>query len=334
MINSFCLFLSVVICFTALSLSAQDAKPKSKKGLWGFRIDGTKVLDYQYDTAEKISYQFFEVTKAGKSGIVNNIGIEIIPCICDEVLFRPAQNGISCKKDNKKGFYNSDGKLIIPFRFEDFELIGDVLLTFEDGLWAAQKANGKVILQREYDLIKYTTQRLFKVKKKDLWGVLDSTAQILLPIHFEAIDHYKEEGSLVKKDGAWGFYSKDGFKLSSERIIFHDPEQPAQFVDCPDEKSKELKAKCAEREMLMFVYRNIKYPAEAHENGIQGMSIINYLISPEGKVSETKVLKGIGSGCDEEALRIINSMPTWIPAHQDGKPVWTMFTMPVKYKLQ
>lgn len=83
----------------------------------------------------------------------------------------------------------------------------------------------------------------------------------------------------------------------------------------------------------IFLANNIKYPTFARESSIQGIVYIQFIIEKDGSVSNAKVLKGIGGGCDAESLRVVNMMPKWIPGIQNGKPVRVLFNMPISYKL-
>lgn len=86
--------------------------------------------------------------------------------------------------------------------------------------------------------------------------------------------------------------------------------------------------------MLEFIARNIKYPPLARESGIQGRVFVNFVVEPDGSVSNVKVIRGIGGGCDEEAVRVIQSMPKWTPGRQRGKAVRVSFNLPVRFTLQ
>jgi protein TonB len=85
---------------------------------------------------------------------------------------------------------------------------------------------------------------------------------------------------------------------------------------------------------MKFLQDNIKYPQMARESGIQGTVYVTFVVEPNGSVSDVRVLRGIGGGCDEEAVRVIQSMPRWEPGKQRGKPVRVQFNMPIKFTLQ
>ncbi|MDL2228047.1 energy transducer TonB [Bacteroidales bacterium OttesenSCG-928-K03] len=85
---------------------------------------------------------------------------------------------------------------------------------------------------------------------------------------------------------------------------------------------------------LKYLRDNVKYPQIAKESGIQGTVYIQFVIEPDGSVSNVIVQRGIGGGCDEEAVRVIKNMPKWSPGEQRGKKVRVQFSMQVKFTLQ
>jgi protein TonB len=87
-------------------------------------------------------------------------------------------------------------------------------------------------------------------------------------------------------------------------------------------------------ELMKYLSENIKYPPLAKESGIQGRVFINFVVEPNGSISNVKVLRGIGGGCDEEAVRVVEKMPKWSPGKQRGKPVRVSYNLPVKFTLQ
>lgn len=89
-----------------------------------------------------------------------------------------------------------------------------------------------------------------------------------------------------------------------------------------------------ESAMLEFIKNTIKYPDEAKKEGIQGRVFISFIVEKDGQISNVEVLRGIGGGCDEEAMRVVKSMPNWTPGQQRGNPVRVQFRMPIKFALQ
>ena len=84
---------------------------------------------------------------------------------------------------------------------------------------------------------------------------------------------------------------------------------------------------------MKFIQKNMKYPAQARRMGIEGRVFVEFVIGKDGSISEVKAVKGIGAGCDEEAVRIIQSAPNWTPGKQRGKSVKQRMVLPITFKL-
>ena len=88
------------------------------------------------------------------------------------------------------------------------------------------------------------------------------------------------------------------------------------------------------QKLAEYLAKNIKYPQMARESGIQGKVFITFVVEPDGSVSNVQVLRSLGGGCDEEAVRVVKSMPKWKPGKQRGKAVRVSYNLPVNFKLQ
>ena len=86
-------------------------------------------------------------------------------------------------------------------------------------------------------------------------------------------------------------------------------------------------------ELMKYLSKNIKYPASAQENGIQGRVVVEFVVNKDGSIVEPKVLKKLDNACDQEAMRVIKAMPKWKPGMQRGKPVRVKYTVPVMFRL-
>jgi protein TonB len=85
---------------------------------------------------------------------------------------------------------------------------------------------------------------------------------------------------------------------------------------------------------IKFLQDNIKYPEEAKELGVSGKVFVTFVVEVDGSITDVRVLRGIGAGCDEEAIRVVKSMPRWVPGKQRGQPVRVQFNLPIKFTLQ
>jgi TonB family protein len=85
--------------------------------------------------------------------------------------------------------------------------------------------------------------------------------------------------------------------------------------------------------LMKFLGENIKYPEAAKKAGVQGKVFLSFVVQANGTVTTVKVIRGIGSGCDEEAVRVVKMMPNWIPGQEKGKNVAVQFNIPINFRL-
>ena len=146
-------------------------------------------------------------------------------------------------------------------------------------------------------------------------------------------------------------YDKDGnpapggFHIKSEPgegddVVYRiTPQQGFRFPAEPDNDSiyqiveQMPKFPGGESALMEYVSKNVAYPEEAKEKEIQGRVFIGFVVEKDGSIGEVKVLRGIGGGCDEEAVRVIKGMPKWKPGMQKGKPVRVSYQIPINFKL-
>ena len=86
--------------------------------------------------------------------------------------------------------------------------------------------------------------------------------------------------------------------------------------------------------LMQYLAKNIKYPTIAQENGTQGRVIIQFVVERDGSISDVHVARGVDPYLDKEAVRVVKSMPKWLPGKQNGKAVRVKFTVPVMFRLQ
>lgn len=107
----------------------------------------------------------------------------------------------------------------------------------------------------------------------------------------------------------------------AQEMVFWEAEEPASFVGG-------LEA------LGVYLDKNLKYPAAARRANVSGTVYVQFVVSADGDIREPKIHKGIGFGCDEEALRVVLNMPKWNPGRQNGKPVAVQFNLPIRFELE
>lgn len=125
---------------------------------------------------------------------------------------------------------------------------------------------------------------------------------------------------LLKGQEAGGSVAQTPQK-EEEAPIYSVVEQQAQFPG-------------GEAALLAYVAKNIKYPAIAVEQEIQGTVQLRFVVEANGSIGDVQVVKSLESHCDKEAIRVVKSLPRFIPGKQQGRPVRVWFTLPVRYSIQ
>src|SRR5690606_17038916 len=109
--------------------------------------------------------------------------------------------------------------------------------------------------------------------------------------------------------------------LDSEEQIFFIVEEMPEFPG-------------GELELRKFIANNIKYPVAAQEKGMQGRVYVTFVVDKNGEVANAKIARGVDPALDKEALRVVNSLPKWIPGKQRGQTVNVSYTVPINFALQ
>ncbi|MDN3688305.1 energy transducer TonB [Cyclobacterium jeungdonense] len=82
-----------------------------------------------------------------------------------------------------------------------------------------------------------------------------------------------------------------------------------------------------------YLSNNLKYPTQARRMGIEGTVYVVFVVNTDGSIQDVDILRGIGGGCDEEAMRVVRNAPAWEPGRQRGRPVRVKMRLPIRFKL-
>lgn len=115
--------------------------------------------------------------------------------------------------------------------------------------------------------------------------------------------------------------------IEAPKIVEEETEQIFTIVEVSAEPKDGLAA------FYQSMAEQIKYPSQARRLRVEGKVFVEFVIGKDGKITEVKAVKGIGAGCDEEAVRIIQNSPPWNPGRQRGKPVRQRMVLPIIFKL-
>ena len=133
--------------------------------------------------------------------------------------------------------------------------------------------------------------------------------------------------------------NRASFSSALDEEIFKVVEENPRFPGCEDlaESAKE-KEKCAKELFLEFINLNLEYPEDARYQSIQGWVLVRFVVEKNGTLTDLELVRDIGNGCGEEALRLVDLMNVldirWIPGKQRGIPVRVQYNLPISFKLE
>ena len=120
------------------------------------------------------------------------------------------------------------------------------------------------------------------------------------------------------------------FPIDKDNGVVPDVSKPYIFV----EQMPELPGGGGQQAIVAAIQKAVRYPSLALRNQVEGRVYVSFTVDPKGEVTDVKIVKGLGSGIDEETIRAIKTLPRFIPGKQNGREVSVSFTVPVTYKIQ
>lgn len=164
---------------------------------------------------------------------------------------------------------------------------------------------------------------------------LTSTVQFTPPVPVE--DNLVRENRVVTVDDLQdvdaGPTTQEGDPNGVDRSLDDSNKGPVEVEDNTIPTYVEIMPEFpgGEAALMAYVKKNIVYPQVALDNDIQGKVTVDFVVGKDGTIRDVKVIKGIGFGCDQEAVRVVTRMPTWTPGRQNGRNVAVSYKLPIKF---
>jgi TonB family protein len=177
----------------------------------------------------------------------------------------------------------------------------------------------KLLANPTEDMLFVLDDNFFSLKEfSELTKKMDGYQSLSIMLEEAAVKKYGEKG----KNGAITIVShKKEDKTGTQEKIYAVVEQNASFPG-------------GQREMNKFLSKNLKYPEKAQRAYVKGRVFLSFIVKSTGEIDDIQVVKGLGFGLDEEAIRIVKAMPKWVPGMQDGKKVNSKFNLPISFLLE
>lgn len=146
-------------------------------------------------------------------------------------------------------------------------------------------------------------------------------------IELEIVDDKVETQELDVKSEA-----DENTKTEMREIVEEEKVEAAPEIFAIVEETAEFPG--GYQKMMEYIVKNIKYPQIARETNIRGKVYLKFVVRKDGSITDVEVQRGIGGGCDEEAVRVVKSMPKWNPGKQRKQPVNMYFNLPINFTLR
>jgi len=166
---------------------------------------------------------------------------------------------------------------------------------------------------------KFTDYAMDDEAPQEVTKTQDETEKSDVAISSVTFDQGSDEGQEVLKQNQVVVEKVE--EKEEETKVFEVVEQMPQFPG-------------GDAALMQYLSSHIKYPAVAEENGIQGRVVCTFVVERNGSITDVRVVKSVDPSLDKEAVRVIKSMPNWIPGKQNGSAVRVKYTVPVTFRLQ
>lgn len=224
-----------------------------------------------------------------------------------------------------KYFPLSNGEnMVLKAKFENENRVGK---------WTLKSSNKHLVLSEVYKENRFHNGKVYTQNSSSNTGEAIKKSQIkkglFYPVSYENIEAFDYSLFTYKSD--YPYISK--LRLNESLYQREDKFNGDIYAEIFDIVEDQPIPPGGMGAFYKYVGMNIKYPNDARRMGVQGKVFVQFVVDKDGSLINVKSIKGIGAGCDEEAVRIIEAAPNWKPGKQRGKPVKVRMILPITFKL-
>ena len=308
-------------------------------------LNGKIVVPCKYDIVQNFSEGMAAVCEETLWGYVDSLGNNIIPCLYRSVNYY--DNGVMddwgeygspdeandfheglvmVMRNRMAGFLNKQGKTVIPFvykRARDFSEGFAAVKTTQK--WGFVDKEGNNVIPCRYDTVASFKEGLAAAVKNGKCGYVNANGQEIVPFIFDKPEDYEplndfHEGlAIVKKNGAFGYVDKEG--KSTFDVAANNTSKPRAIEVMPSFPG-------GQQGLMEWFNSNFQVPAEAVRDRAVGKTVVSFVVSKTGEVTNVEILESVHPAIDEVAKKLFVKMPRWTPGTLDGVPVNVKYSMP------
>lgn len=318
----------------------------SKDEKMGLRhLNGKVVVPCNYDVIQNFSDGMAAVCKGHLWGYVDPLGTFVIPCSYHSSNYY--DNGVMddwgeygapdeandfheglvmVMKNRMAGFLNKQGKTVIPFVYKRAKDFSEGLAAVKTSLkWGFVDKEGNNVIPCQYDTVASFREGLVAVVKNGKSGYINTKGKEIVPFIYdkpedwEPLYDFHEGLAVVKKNGVYGYVDKEG--KSTFDVAANNTSKPRAVEVMPSFPG-------GQQGLMEWFNSNFQVPAEAVRDRAVGKTVVSFVVSKTGEVTNVEILESVHPAIDEVAKKLFVKMPRWTPGTLDGVPVNVKYSMP------
>ena len=328
----------IALCNVVMAQRSELLRPEKKKGRYHFvNFKGKKGFERSFEDADFFVNDRAAVADEGKWGFINKEGETVIPLIYDEV-WAFKKDITTVRKGGEYTLISKTGKKIVE-QADSIYRRGNYFSIVKGDKEGLVDASGQFLFPVEYDALKGPFQmkeNYFILQQGDLSGLAKGSGEWVFPPTYERIDLPYRGEIPIYADGRWGTWKNGVEDWADTSIYFSQPDTgPLYDEKCFLKNEDGPQKKCSDKAIAMQIYKSIRYPVAARENGISGVAVVQFVVDENGEMQDLTLLRDLEGGCGKEAMRVTQTLGKWAkPGIQEGKVVPTVVTLPVVYRLE
>lgn len=235
-------------------------------------------------------------------------------------------------KEEGVGYIDMTGQIVIPTKYLRVTSFhnGFARVFNKDYKWGVINKNGEIVLPFVYEEFSNDAEGLIKAKKNDKYGWLNSNYKVVIPIKYDVADDFSDGLAQVEL-----FNVGQGFVDKYGNSTFNPPASSSTSQKTNDGTTTVTETMPSfvggQTAMFRWISEHLQYPEEAMNKGIKGRVVASFYVEKDGTIGNVEIEKSVHPLLDNETIRLLKSMPKWIPGTQDGSPVRVKYTVPLTY---
>lgn len=308
-------------------------------------LNGKVVVPCNYDVIQYFSDGMAAVCKGHLWGYVDPLGTFVIPCSYHSSNYY--DNGVMddwgeygapdeandfheglvmVMKNRMAGFLNKQGKTVIPFVYKRAKDFSEGLAAVKTSQkWGFVDKEGNNVIPCRYDTVASFKEGLVAAVKNGKCGYINASGQEVVPFifdkpaEFEPLHDFCEGLAVIKKNGVYGYVDKEG--KSTFDVAANNTSKPKAVEVMPSFPG-------GQQGLMEWFNSNFQVPAEAVRDRAVGKTVVSFVVSKTGEVTNVEILESVHPAIDEVAKKLFVKMPRWTPGTLDGVPVNVKYSMP------